>query len=136
MKEYISASPYFFRRIKIFMLLLVCFLLLLAWIFPAPLQEPAQESQVPNPVKAAWFLLWLQELLSYSKQLVYLVLAVGAFFLFLPFISRNESERADWFPRDQVWVNLAVVITFWGIVLLTLVAWLCRGVNWNFIWPL
>ena len=53
-------------------------LLLLAWLFPAPLQEAADVTRVPNPARSAWFLLWMQELISYSAALVYLIAALGA----------------------------------------------------------
>ena len=52
----------------------------LALFVPAPLQGPADPSRVPNPVKSAWFLLWTQELVSWSKELVHpMVLLLVAF---------------------------------------------------------
>ena len=41
-------------------------LLLLAALVPAPLETPADPAHAPNPAKSAWFLLWIQELVSYS----------------------------------------------------------------------
>lgn len=62
------------------MVLLVGILFFLGMVIPAPLEESANIANVPNPVKAAWFFLWIQELASYSKYLVYAVILVGVYF--------------------------------------------------------
>lgn len=116
------------------MALLAGLLLVEALIMPAPLQEPGNLSEAPNPVKAAWFLLWIQELLSYSRYLIYLVLAVALYYLLLPYLPGSpEARRARWFPREQLWVNIITVITFFGIVALTVIAAFFRGENWAFV---
>jgi len=135
-EEYVKSSPYFFRRIKLALVLVVAALLGLAALFPAPLQVPADISRVPNPSKSAWFLLWMQELVSYSGTLIYLILALGLFFFLLPFLPGSEaSTRARWFPRDQMAVNLLTLAAFVAIVLLTGVALFFRGENWAFVLP-
>ena len=113
MKDYFPSSPYFFRIVKIAMVLLVGILLLLAIVAPAPLNEPANITQTPNPAKAAWFFLWVQELASYSKYLVYMIMLIGLFFLLLPFLPGiSESEQAKWLPKDQQWINTVALIIF------------------------
>ena len=62
MKEYVHSDPHFFRLIKVAMAFGLVLLLLLAAVIPAPLEGPADISRVPNPVKSAWFLMWIQEL--------------------------------------------------------------------------
>ncbi|MHB9099540.1 MAG: selenite/tellurite reduction operon b-type cytochrome membrane protein ExtQ, partial [Syntrophales bacterium] len=61
-------------------------MLILAVFITAPLQAPADISRVPNPVKSAWFLLWIQELVSYSKYFAYLVAVIAGLFLALPWL--------------------------------------------------
>lgn len=135
MSDYIPSSPVFFRMIKRNMLLVVALLLLGAWLFPAPLQPPADIAQPPNPAKAAWFLLWIQELLSYSNRYVYLILLLTAGFALLPLWGgKVPSETARWFGRQQWPVTLFTLLTAVGLILLTLIAWLWRGENWSFIW--
>ena len=60
MKDYIKSSPYFFRIITVTMIILTVVIAVLAAVFDAPLQEPAEPYNVPNPSKSAWFLLWTQ----------------------------------------------------------------------------
>lgn len=135
MSEYIPSSPVFFRMIKRNMLLVTAVLLLGTLLMPAPLQPPADIAHPPNPAKAAWFLLWIQELLSYSNRYVYLILGVVVGFALLPLWGRGRScEEAQWFARAQWAVTLFTLLTVVGLILLTLIAWLWRGENWSFIW--
>jgi len=133
-KDYLPSSPHFFRIIKIAMVLLVGMLLVLAMVIPAPLDGPADIAQTPNPAKAAWFFLWIQELASYSKYLVYMTILIGLFFLLLPFIPGiSEANQAKWLPKDQQWINIVTVIIFIGILVLTIIAMFLRGENWAFV---
>lgn len=134
MKDYLPSSPHLFRIIKIAMVLLVGVLLVLAMVIPAPLDEPADIAQTPNPAKAAWFFLWIQELASYSKYLVYMTILIGLFFLLLPFIPGiSEANQAKWLPKDQQWINIVTVIIFIGVLVLTIIAMFLRGENWAFV---
>ncbi len=136
MKGYVKSSPYFFRLIGIAMIVGVVGLIVLALLFPAPLQEPATLSVVPNPVKSAWFLLWMQELVSYSALLIYPVMAGALFFLLLPWLPlAAPSHRAVWFPRNQRLITGAASVVFLAIVILTLVAFFFRGENWSLVSP-
>lgn len=134
MSDYVRSSPYFFRLIKIAFAALVTTLLLLAIFIPAPLQGPADISQVPNPSKSAWFLMWTQELVSYSSLMVYLILALGLVFLFLPWFSFSPvATQARWFAPEQKIVNVLTLVSFLMILLLTIVAMYFRGENWAFV---
>ncbi len=133
---YIKSSPRFFRMIGSALALFILFVLCLALIIPAPLQEKADISTVPNPVKSAWFLLWIQELVSYSKYLIDLVLLLAVLFLLLPWLPRlSTAERAKWLPGDQVAVNILAIVTYLAILALTIVAMFFRGENWAFVSP-
>ncbi|QWV93301.1 cytochrome B6 [Geomonas oryzisoli] len=135
-RGYVKSSPHFFRLIKIALALTVLVLMVLAALVPAPLQEQANLARVPNPVKSAWFLLWIQELVSYSKYLIYLVLALVAGFLALPWLSRPApSQCACWFPRGSRVVTCAALVTCALVLALTVVAMFCRGANWQFVSP-
>ncbi len=125
---YVPSSPVFFRLIRRSMAAFVALLCALAALFPAPLQEPADIGKVPNPAKSAWFLLWIQELVGYSRSLVYLVALLAAFFLALPYTrwgGRDSDPGRS--PRPVAAFALAV---FLAIVLLTVVAYFFRGRDW------
>lgn len=136
MKDYIKSSPHFFRLIKLAAAIFCGAVVVLAFFITAPLQAPADIRHVPNPVKSAWFLLWIQELVSYSTYLSYLVAAIGGFFLLLPWLPASPpATRARWFSGDQLLVTIITVVTFAAIVALTITAMFFRGENWSFIAP-
>jgi hypothetical protein len=114
--------------------LLILLLGILAVLIPAPLRGPADVASVPNPIKSAWFLLWTQELVSYSKHLIYPVMLLGICFLFLPYFSGSpEFHGAGWLPRDQWVVNILTLMALVGILALTVVAAFFRGENWALV---
>ena len=134
MKEYVKSSPVFFTLIRNAMAAAIVVTLVLAALFPAPLLEPADFSDVPNPSRAAWFLVWTQEVVSYSKYAVYPMIVVGAIFACLPWLpGTTRAERARWFPAEQKWVSILTLVVFVAIVVLTIVALYFRGENWAFI---
>lgn len=132
MKEgFVKSSPHFFRLINRSMLLLFALLLGLAALIPAPLQEAADPARTPNPVKSAWFLLWIQELVSWSRFMIWPVVGLGALFFLLPWLSpAPHQHRARWFDRRNLAVSLPTLALFLLIVLLTIIALWFRGENW------
>lgn len=136
LKGYLPSSPHFFRPVKLAFSGGILALLMLAWLIPAPLQEAADSTRVPNPARSAWFLLWMQELVSYSSLLVYLIAAVAIFFALLPWLPGSQpAERGRWLPADQRLVNRVTLAIFAGIVVLTLIAMFFRGENWSLLVP-
>ena len=136
MNGIVNSSPTFFRLIRRAMGAFAVFALLLAAFVRAPLQEAADPGRVPNPVKSAWFLLWIQELVSYSKLLVYPVLLLLVAFFLLPRIHGGASgENAVWCRRKPRPAQIAVVAAFLLIVSFTIVAAFFRGKNWAFVVP-
>lgn len=134
MKGYIRSSPFFFRRIVISMGLLVATLVILAIFIRAPLQGPADIASVPNPIKSAWFLLWTQELVSYSKYLVYLIIFIGLYFLLLPYLPGSpECKKAKWLQKDQLLVSILTLMIFVAILVLMVIAIFLRGENWTLV---
>lgn len=111
--------------------------LLLAILFDAPLEELANPVHPPNPAKAPWYFLALQELVAHSAFLGgvlipgLLVLAL----LLLPYVDKKRVGIGRWFARERrtaTTIFLAVLVVF---VILTLVATYFRGPNWQWIWP-
>ena len=136
MSRYVNSSPVFFRLVRRSMAAFVAFALLLAAFVRAPLQEAADPGRVPNPVKSAWFLLWIQELVSYTNLLVYPALLLLAAFFLLPRIPCGACpENAEWSLDRQRPVKAAVLAAFLLIVILTVVAAFFRGENWEFVRP-
>jgi len=129
---FIKSSPYFFRIIKISALVIIAALLLAAPFFPAPLQEPANPALTPNPVKSAWFLLWIQELVGWSRWMIYPVIILAGIFFALPWLpGSGHMHRATWFPREQIGITVMTLLAFAAVVTLTIIAMFFRGPNWS-----
>lgn len=131
---FVKSTPHFFRIICRSMYGLAAALLLLAAAIPAPLQEHADPAVTPNPAKSAWFLLWIQELVSWSRFMIYPVMMLGLLFLLLPWLPVGPRiHRARWFPREQWTVSALTVLLAAVIVALTVVALFFRGADWSFV---
>ena len=132
---FIKSSPHFFKLIERSALLFIALLLVLAYFIPAPLQTPANPALTPNPVRSAWFLLWIQELVSWSRLMSWPVILLGALFFLLPWLpGTRQVHRAVWFPKEQRLISLLTVSVFIMILILTVVAMYLRGLNWAFVW--
>lgn len=125
---YIPSSPVFFRLIRRSMALFVAAACALAAAFPAPLQEPADLGKVPNPAKSAWFLLWIQELVSHSARLIHVVVLLALFYFLLPYTPLGT--RSPGTERSRWAVAALSVAVFLSIVVLTVIAFFFRGKDW------
>lgn len=128
---FVKSAPRFFRLISRSFWLLLAALLVLAAFVPAPLQIAADPAITPNPAKSAWFLLWTQELVSYSRWMIYPIMVLGLVFLLLPWLpGQTRVHHASWFPAGQHVVSLLTLLVFIAILLLTIIALFLRGPNW------
>lgn len=134
-KAYIKSSPRFFSLIIKTMLAATVAMLLLALLFPAPLQDPALFAEAPNPVKSAWFLLWIQELVSYRLWLIYPLMFAAVFFVTLPWLQRKAVQQASWFGSQHRLLAVIVLCCFMIVVALTIIGLYFRGENWVLLWP-
>ena len=131
-RGFVKSSPHFFRPVKVAAIRFVALLLTLAALVPAPLQEPANPALTPNPAKSAWFLLWIQETVSWSRLAIYPLLAGCFLFLALPWLpGSGRVHRGEWFPRQQRLVSLLTMVACAAILALTLLAMFFRGANWS-----
>jgi hypothetical protein len=100
----------------------------------APLLEFANFNEQPNPSKAPWYFLGLQELLSYFDPQVAGVIIPGfglAGLAIIPYIDRNPSVR----PSDR---KLAIMIFTFFVMsssILTIFGSFFRGPGFNFVFP-
>jgi quinol-cytochrome oxidoreductase complex cytochrome b subunit len=113
----------------------VCALVLALGIaFEAPLREIANPNLTPEPSKAPWYFVGLQELLAHFDPLVAGVLAPGALvaaLVALPYVDRNPSRL----PRDRKIALLLFWAIFLGLVVLTIIGAFFRGPGWGFVLP-
>ena len=100
----------------------------------APLRELANANLTPNPSKAPWYFLGLQELLRYFHPMV-AGISIPTFILVglaaVPFVDRNPSIR----PGDRkIAITLFTMMFMFGAVL-TIIGSFFRGPGYNWTWP-
>ena len=100
----------------------------------APLLELADFNKTPNPSKAPWYFLGLQELLTMFHPMVagVTIPGIGLFVLILaPYIDKNPSRK----PEDRKFaISLMTVhLMFWAV--LVMIGSFFRGSGFNFIFP-
>jgi hypothetical protein len=135
MSQYVKSSPHFFRPVGRAMLLGVAVLLVLAALLPAPLGTPADPAHPPNPAKSAWFLIWIQELVSYSTLAIYVAVALAALLFALPWLPARRLDQARWLPPEHRPIALAVVLAAAFVLVLTVVGLYLRGPDWRLVLP-
>jgi quinol-cytochrome oxidoreductase complex cytochrome b subunit len=143
------SSPELVRRIVLVFLLVFNVTLLLSVLFDAPLEEAANAAITPNPAKAPWYFLWLQELVASTTVRIGSFAVSGGFIggilvpsvLFLlaaawPLLDRSPERSAGrWFPHERRWQNVVFMLVAAGIIVLILLSMYCRGPSWGFYWP-
>ena len=114
---------------------MTAFLILLSAILQAPLLEEANPNVTPNPAKAPWYFLGLQELLSYwdpqiAGVMIPLVLGIAVWMAF-PYIDRNPETP----PSKRKFAIMFYTFFLAGAGVLTIIGVLFRGPGWNWTYP-
>ncbi len=102
-EEEVPSWPHLLFRLLILFQVVLAVIIFLGIFFNAPLEELANLTHPPNPAKAPWYFLGLQELVSYSA-LVGGVVVPGmliAGLMSIPFVDRAEEEAGVWFTSRQ-----------------------------------
>ena len=102
--------------------------------FAAPLKDIANPNLTPEPAKAPWYFVGLQELLNHFDPLVAGILVptgVLGVLAVLPYIDRNPATEA----RNRKLAISAFVIILVLAVVLTVVGLAFRGPGWKFVPP-
>jgi quinol-cytochrome oxidoreductase complex cytochrome b subunit len=103
-------------------------------IIDAPLREHSDPNLTPNPAKAPWYFLGLQEILHYFPPTVAGVLVptgVLVALAALPYIDRNPSRA---FEDRKLSISVFTIIAVFFAVA-TLMGSFFRGAGWQWVWP-
>lgn len=116
-----------------------CFLIVWAVIFKAPLEEPANPTWAPNPAKAPWYFLGLQEMLVYFDPWMAGVVLPGLILVGLiaiPFIDTNPKGNGYFTFKERKFAITAYLfgwLVLW--IFLIIIGTVMRGPNWTFYGP-
>lgn len=121
------------------MVALTAFLLIWALALQAPLEEPASAVKTPNPSKAPWYFLGLQEMLVYYDPwmagVVLPNLVVGGL-MAIPYLDFNKRGNGYYTIEQRKFAYIMFQFGFLVLwVTLIIMGTFLRGPNWNFFGP-
>ncbi len=148
-RDSVPATPHLVRRIWFVTLATLIGSVVLAMFFRAPLETPANPSVTPNPAKAPWYFLWLQEIVTDTTLkfggftingaliggiLLPAVLVLLA--LWWPYRDRTGVDAVGvWFAPARKKQNIVFLLICLLILVFTVIGTFMRGPYWNFYFP-
>jgi hypothetical protein len=121
--------------------MIACTFVLVVWavLLKAPLEQPATSAKAPNPSKAPWYFLGLQEMLVYYDPWmagIVLPLTIIGGLMAIPYMDVNKKGNGYFTFVERpfaIIVFLGGFIVMW--VTLIVLGTFLRGPNWNFFGP-
>jgi len=121
--------------------LVLCSVVLIVWsiVLKAPLEQPASSAVTPNPSKAPWYFLGLQEMLVYFDPWLAGVVLPGliiAGLIAIPYVDKNPKGNGYYTFNER---KAEITLFLFGFVILwsslIVLGTFLRGPNWNFFGP-
>ncbi len=145
----VNAVPDLVRRAAIATLGTIALVGILAVFIESPLEEPASALVTPNPAKAPWYFLWLQEIVTDTTIRIGSFTLNGAFvggvilpgllvglLTAWPWLDRSPSLAAGlWLPKTRARQNTVFLLLVLGVLILTFIGMAMRGPYWDLYWP-
>ena len=130
----VNVWPHLLVEEFVAMLVLLAAVLFFSTFVNAPLRELANPNLTPNPSKAPWYFLGLQELLRYFHPMIagitiptFILVGLAA----VPYVDRNPSNK----PGDRKIAITMFTLLFCFGATLTIIGCFFRGPGYNWIWP-
>lgn len=142
------SNPELISRLLIVILLSHVVVLGLALFIKGPLEAPANPISPPNPAKAPWYFLWLQELIADTTVKIGDYVVNGGFIggiliptvvlvvlAIWPFVDRSpDAAIGVWFHRSRWLQNAIFTVGVIAVVALIVLAAYLRGPFWHLYW--
>jgi quinol-cytochrome oxidoreductase complex cytochrome b subunit len=119
-------------------LLILAIVMGMSLLFNAPLEELANPTVTPNPAKAPWFFLELQEMLSWGPPFLWAIVVPNIVILFLvlfPYLERGSQGTGQWFHPSRRVQNILFTAFVVVMIGLMVIGKFMRGPGWVFYWP-
>jgi hypothetical protein len=130
----VNVWPHLMAAEMVSLLVVLALVTIFSIMVDAPLRELSNFNQTPNPSKAPWYFLGLQELLRYFHPQVAGVTIPTVIIIVLfaaPYIDRNPSTNPDGRKLAIVLFSF-FMLTF---AVLTIIGMFFRGPGFNFVFP-
>lgn len=123
--------------------LMMLFITILLWgvsfLAYAPLEEMAEWAKTPNPAKAPWYFIGLQELLVYFDPWIAGVMLPNQILIglmLIPYVDITPAEQGHygWSKRRFAVAYFTFGMAFWFALIF--VGQLLRGPSWEVYWPI
>ena len=131
----VNVWPHLMASEMLAILAATAFLVIVSILINAPFRELANINQTPNPSKAPWYFLGLQELLRYFHPQVagvtvpqWIILGLMA----APFIDRNPSTKPN--DRKLAITIFTIFMVFFAVLVSVGVLFRGPGQNWTYPW--
>jgi menaquinol-cytochrome c reductase cytochrome b/c subunit len=132
--EEVFAWPHLLIRHQVVALATTAVVIAMGVFFDAPLRDHANANLTPEPAKAPWYFVGIQELLAHFDPVIAGVMAPAALLFLLAAIPYVDRDPAHLPGERRVAVSLFSVIALAAVVL-TIVGALFRGPGWAFVLP-
>lgn len=137
-EDAIFSWPHLFYDEFIATLLVTAVLLFLSMYINAPLEEEASKDTTPNPMKAPWYFLGLQELLVFfdpwiAGVVLPLIIIVGL--MLIPYLDINPKGKGYYTLSERKFAVSTYSFGFSLFMVLIVVGVWFRGLDWNWYWP-
>jgi len=134
----VTSWPHLFTRELNLFLIVMIVTMAMSILFDAPLEEMANPAVTPNPAKAPWYFVGLQELLSWGNPFwggIFVPTVAVLALLLIPYLDRGQVGTGEWFhpARRRAIIVFTVIVV--AAIALILVGEFLRGPNWRLYWP-
>ena len=138
-EDELQTWPYLLRKEFLAAIIVMIGLMIWSIALDAPLEEPSDPSLTPNPAKAPWYFLGLQEMLVYFDPwiagVVFPSLIVMGLMV-IPYVDMNPKGNGYYTFKER---KLAILTFCFGFhvlwILLIIVGVFMRGPGWLWFWP-
>lgn len=145
-EDTVETFPHYLILLTICSLAVTLVLFLISLFFDAPLEDLANPFITPNPGKAPWYFIGIQELIHYTTKPVIPAIIIPLLLIIwlclLPYIDRKPKTRFS-LLLNKIFVGgekrkmliIYFTVFIFGALIFTVIGSLFRGENWSFVLP-
>jgi quinol-cytochrome oxidoreductase complex cytochrome b subunit len=134
-RDTLPVDPWLYRAEGSVALLTFALLVLAASFLHSSIFERPNPQHPPNPVKAPWYFVGIQEMVSHSAFWggVIAPSCIALFLVLVPFLDSSRSSGGIWLAEDRWIVNSLFILLLLGQIGCIVVGQWLRGANWAFL---